>query len=449
MFRFPRISVTRPPSLRPRPSRSLRVGFVSFVLVAAAIAGPAASEAPAATRSISIVKPVAGATVSGTVRWKVSVRPRPLRVQFRVDGRLLRVDRTYPYVYRWDTRRVSNGRHRLSARAVWRVRTLSGAATTSLTAKRRVKVRNFPSSYYAGPAGTHNILPPRRTGAFLGIWDTGLAQAFDREETFGRRFDLLGAMYSAPRGGCYTTVPFSDGKPQAIVAHGAIPIVHYRPGFTLDEINAGQADSCFRDLGRRVRDFGHRVFLRIYHEFNGTWMVYSGCGSKFISAWRRTVSLVRGQGATNAVWIWNPGEGHRTCAFDSYPGDAWVDWVAVDGYNFARPDSWCGLTQGWCEFWQIFHHTPGVSLHDVYGPKKPFMIAETGSVEDPSMPGRKGQWFLNALASIKNDFPHLKAFMYSDFDTSASDGENWRLDTSQSSLEDFRTLARDPYFNTR
>jgi hypothetical protein len=44
---------------------------------------------------------------------------------------------------------------------------------------------------------------------------------------------------------------------------------------------------------------------------------------------------------------------------------------------------------------------------------------------------------------------HLKAFIYSDFDTSASGGPNWRLDTSQSSLDGFRTLARDPHFNTR
>jgi Glycosyl hydrolase family 26 len=305
----------------------------------------------------------------------------------------------------------------------------------------------YPTSYFSGPAGANNILPPTGRGAFLGLWDNVLTQAFDREAVFGRKLDLLGAMYNAPRGGCYNTVPFSDGKPQQIVKHGAIPIVHYRPGFTLDEINAGNADECFRDLGRRVHDFGYPVFLRIYHEFNGTWMPYSGCGDTFISAWRRTVSLVRAAGASNAVWVWNPAEGYRDCAFSSYPGDAWVDWVAVDGYN--RNTGWCGNTQGWCEFWQLFRFDPRVSLHEVYGPRKPFAVFETGSVEDAFKPGRKGQWHLNALASIKNEFPYLKAFVYSDFDTSSSGGPNWRLDTSQSSLDGFSTLARDPYFNTR
>lgn len=306
----------------------------------------------------------------------------------------------------------------------------------------------YPASYFSGPAGRSNILPSKARGALLGLWEKDMTQALDRETVFGRRLDLLGAMYNAPLGGCYNTVPFSDGKPQKIVQHGAIPIIHYRPGFTLDEINAGKADDCFRDLGRRVHDFGFPVFLRVYHEFNGTWMPYSGCGDKFISAWRRTVSLVRGAGASNATWVWNPSEKYRDCAFQSYPGDGWVDWVAVDGYN--RGTGWASSkTQCWCEFWQLFRDDPSVALHDAYGPRKPFAVFETGSVEDASQPGRKGQWHLNALASIKNAFPYLKALVYTDLDMSASGEPNWRLDTSQSSLDGFTTLARDPYFNTR
>jgi hypothetical protein len=151
---------------------------------------------------------------------------------------------------------------------------------------------------------------------------------------------------------------------------------------------------------RKLHRLGHRVFLRVYHEFNGTWMVYSGCGSEFISAWQRTVSLVRGEGATNGVWVWNPAERYQSCAFESYPGDGWVDWVAVDGYNRNDPTGWCSLYPGWCEFWEIFRHTPSLSLHDVYGPRKPFAVFETGTVEDPKTPGRKGQWHRDALASI-------------------------------------------------
>ena len=85
----------------------------------------------------------------------------------------------------------------------------------------------------------------------------------------------------------------------------------------------------------------------------------------------------------------------------------------------------------------------------MYGPRKPFAVFETCSLEGSSQPGRKGQWHLNALASIKQDLPYLKALVYTDLDLSSNGGPNWRLDTSQSSLEGFTTLARDPYFNTR
>jgi beta-mannanase len=322
----------------------------------------------------------------------------------------------------------------------------SSVATSAQTA---VVPSVYPASYFSGPAGGNNILPPTPKGAFLGLWEPDLTHAYERERVFGRKLDLMGAMYKAPLGGCYNgTPPFSDGIPLKIVQHGSIPIVHYKPGFALPEINAGKADDCFRDLGRRVHDFGYAVFLRIYHEFNGDWMPYSGCGDSFISAWRRTVSLVRGAGATNAVWVWNPAEKYRDCAFQSYPGDAWVDWVAVDGYN--RGTGWASpLTQCWCDFWQLFRDDPSVSLHDVYGPRKPFAVFETGSVEDALQPGRKGKWHQNALASIKQDLPYLKALVYTDLDMSASGGPNWRLDTSDSSLDGFTSLARDPHFNTR
>jgi hypothetical protein len=80
---------------------------------------------------------------------------------------------------------------------------------------------------------------------------------------------------------------------------------------------------------------------------------------------------------------------------------------------------------------------------------KPYMVAETGSVEDPLTPGRKAQWHRDARAAIKLRFPYLRGFLYFDVNMTLSQGVNWRLDTSQSSLEGFREMALDPHFNTR
>jgi hypothetical protein len=185
--------------------------------------------------------------------------------------------------------------------------------------------------------------------------------------------------------------------------------------------------------------------LRPYHEFNGDWMIYSGCGRSFIHAWRRTVSIFQRQGATNVAWVYPPAEGYRTCAEHSYPGDSWVDWVATSGYNHDRSTSWCGVHTGWCPFKDIFHFDPSISLHDYFGLHKPIMFTETGSVEDPSAPGRKGNWFRDLGSTMKNDLAYGRAVVFFDQSTSNYD---WRIDTSQSSLDGFRDLAQDPYFNT-
>ena len=79
--------------------------------------------------------------------------------------------------------------------------------------------------------------------------------------------------------------------------------------------------------------------------------------------------------------------------------------------------------------------------------RKPFVAEETGTVEDPANPARKGQWMTNMESSIKSDFPGLRMLLYFDADLTATDHTNWRIDTSSASLAGFKTLAQDPYFN--
>jgi beta-mannanase len=192
----------------------------------------------------------------------------------------------------------------------------------------------------------------------------------------------------------------------------------------------------------------------MYWEFNGSWFIWSGTGQRFIDAWRRTVSIFRAEGATNLVWVWSPDEGwYNRRMTPSYPGDRYVDWVASDGYNWNLRDAWCWRHPGWCWFHEIFHAEPirGESVERDFRRRKPYMVAETGSVEDPSVPGRKGTWFRKARDRIKANFPGLKAFVYFDQNPSAFEGCtcNWRIDTSRSSLQGFRALGRDLYFRTR
>jgi endoglucanase len=118
-----------------------------------------------------------------------------------------------------------------------------------------------------------------------------------------------------------------------------------------------------------------------------------------------------------------------------YPGDSYVDWTAISGFNFGttRP------TPAWRPF------------SDVYGPplaylktlKKPICIAEFASVEQG---GNKGAWIADAYKRIRA-VPQIKAVIYYDaLETGGPTTQDWRVGTSAGSLTAFESAIAPGYF---
>jgi hypothetical protein len=319
------------------------------------------------------------------------------------------------------------------------------------------------ASYFAGPAGNRNVVP--LGGAFIGLWRSGNGSLTEtqarndllsREAYFGRKVDIWASHYGTPKGSCYGTAPFATGSEAWNWGRGVYSFLSWSPGYTISAVNSGVADACFHDAAKRFKAFGHPVWFRLWHEFNGSWYLWSYDPSNaqaFINAWQRVVGIFKSEGATNAMFTWCPDEGYYNPNKrpSGYPGDAYVDWVCSDGYNWNRSNAWCTTHPGWCEFWEIFHHGGAAvpSVEQDFRGRKPYLVGETGSIEDTTTAGRKGQWMLNMRNRIKSDFSNLRALLYYDNDMTATQNVNWRLDTSQSSLEGFRALAQDAYFRTR
>jgi chitodextrinase len=332
---------------------------------------------------------------------------------------------------------------------------------------------SYPSSYFTGPLGTRNILPPKNPGVLLGLWPDGTAgsdssffpeqsHVVNRETFVGRKFDLVAVHYAAPSGACHygtagwtVDYPYRSGQERWIVDRGAIPVVNWTHGWTIDEVNQGMADACIRSVARDAAAFGSPHLLRIYHEFNGGYNRWSGSGETFISAWRRTVDLFRAEGATNVGFVWSVDQGHRSAGFASYPGDNYVDWVGVSAYNMNLEGAWCSPHDPgpWCTSlaYSISHDPVNYpSFYDVYSGRKPFGLFEWGSVEDPNVAGRKAKWFDDIRVEFPVKLPRVRAAVYFDVDTRPH-GElfDWRLSTSASSMNAFKTLALDPHYHTR
>jgi Bacterial Ig domain/Glycosyl hydrolase family 26 len=445
-----------------KPSIPLSATARSLLVLSAFVASLIAADAAAAARYVAIVSPPRGATVSRTVRWSATARPRPRRIEFRVDGRLVRIDRTAPYVYRWDTTRVRNGYHRLSVRAVRRVR----STTTSLTARRRVKVRNPKASFFTGPAGTNILLPPNgaypSNGAFIGItpggpgvtYEQSIQDTLDLESYIGRKFHIIQRM----SGGCSFPTPTAKD----MVSRGWIFMTSWQWHPYLRDVFNGSQDACITQYAQGAAAWGQPFFLRIWWEFNGDWHQSSyyepgvlATPEQHRDAWRYVVNKMKSAGLTKASFVWAPGEGHYGNGdFDeqlAYPGDAYVDWVGVDGYNFGRSFDWCGggpnpSYQGWCPLEYVLHDRlgPGQNIEEDFRGRKPYIVAETGSNE--GQPGQKGQWFIDGIAAIKANFPGMYGFVYFNINAESDGCCNWRVDTSQSSLDGFKVFATDPFW---
>ncbi|KAL3766421.1 hypothetical protein ACHAW5_008658 [Stephanodiscus triporus] len=87
-----------------------------------------------------------------------------------------------------------------------------------------------------------------------------------------------------------------------------------------------------------------RAYVRMAHEMNGNWYPWSGNSTEYVRMWRRVrgAFVARNLTASRVQWIWavNHEDVGGVAAESYYPGDAHVDWIGIDGYNW-------GSTQGW------------------------------------------------------------------------------------------------------
>ena len=234
------------------------------------------------------------------------------------------------------------------------------------------------------------------------------------------------------------------------LAAGRIPLVSWPSGSWPNGIDAtailsGSQDARIKFAADGLKALGKQVLLRFAYEMDhgpGSGR-YIGPPSVFIPAWRHVHDLFVSEGATNVKWVWcavshNFANG---TAQTYYPGDAYVDWIAADGFSF----------------WPVQQTTKGTwrSLQEIYTDfyawgatkAKPLMIASTGVQEDPGRPSRKAQWFQDATTTLKT-WPRLKALVYYNATITGINGKAYfYADSSPTSLTAYTKMGADPYLN--
>ena len=281
------------------------------------------------------------------------------------------------------------------------------------------------------PVMFHGVYPGGKTGEEDDITPADLTSY---EQTVGK---TSGWVYFSNN--WYRERAFPLSTAQWIRAAGSVPYIRLmlrdsaeqdqaNHKFTLRRILAGEFDEDLRRWARAARDFGTPVIAEYGTEVNGEWFpwngVWNGGGAtgaygdpnvpdgpeRFRDAYRRIIDIMRQEGASNIRWVfhannddwpqesWNRFENY-------YPGDDYIDWVAVSVYGAQTP-----LDDYWDEFRPLMD--AAYSRLVALAPSKPLIVAEFGVTLNNPL-GDQAAWAERALTDLTEPrWPRVMGFSW-------------------------------------
>lgn len=253
------------------------------------------------------------------------------------------------------------------------------------------------------------------------------------EQHAGKKVSLLHFGQPPPWRQAFTRSPFD-----MVTARGAVPYMTMSSeSVSLRDLANGAYDSSLIAWAQAAKAYGKPFLFRFNWEMNGTWYSWGSQArtdpGAYIAAWRHFHDIVRTQGATNVTWLWCPSAiwGTSTPLSSLYPGDAYVDWTGIDGYNFGTLPQ---KTDVWKTFSTVMKPTYDQLLS--LAPTKPILLGEVASTE---WGGSKSAWITDMLQTqLPLNFPKIRALAWFNWNIVQDGGTyDWQIESSASAQSAF------------
>jgi hypothetical protein len=418
--------------------------------------------------AVNVLVPTNGSTVSGGVPVEAapSSGTTAARVEFLLDGVLKATDSTAPYCMvgtgttcsSWDSTTVTNGTHTITAYGYDSAGNKSPASTVSFTVSNTTStvggiywgayIDGDPTyNYYYPGQGTYNSTCSALDSTVKKWCDAPWDQAtYDKFETnAGKKISILSYGQPSPR----KQSVFYGGTADIATKRGAIPLITIGTDdtsrtddvgdVTLADIANGAYDSYIISWADNVKAYGKPFFLRLNWEMNGTWFSWGRQAAQnpdnYKRMWQRFHDVAVSRGATNITWVWCPNLVFSTSTPLSslYPGDAYVDWTCIDGYNMGSSS---------VSFTSLYTNTYNQLM--TIAPSKPIMIGEISSRE---YSGAKASWISSTLNTELPKFPKIKAMVWFNWRIYENNVYNdWPIESSASANSAFKSAIASPYY---
>ncbi|MBI2120292.1 MAG: hypothetical protein HYT94_01555 [Parcubacteria group bacterium] len=200
-----------------------------------------------------------------------------------------------------------------------------------------------------------------------------------------------------------------------------------QPRFSYDAILRGDWDEYMRSFAADAKAYGAPVILIPFSEANGDWFPWSGTRNgntpeKAILAYRHVHDMFTN--AENVKFGWAPNndsfpERPENSIEKYYPGDTYVDYVGVNGFNFGDP---------WQTFDEMFR-APLALLATYNKPIYIFSFASAAGVNKPV-------WVTETFTKDIFKYPKVEGWIW----FNENKERDWRIDSEQETLTAFKAI---------
>ena len=236
--------------------------------------------------------------------------------------------------------------------------------------------------------------------------------------------------------------PINATQLEQAYATGAIPMIDWSCGDLDSHVVDGKDNAAITAAARAMAAIHIPLLLQWFPDPGS----YPGDSSKcigkagaagYVQAYRDIVRRFRLAGAGNVAFVWSVDTNDSPAATwkGYYPGSAFVDWIAADGYDRSPTPPTVGLVQNRFRAWYAAFSSSG----------KPLMISDTGAMtgQQPSVQPT----YLNLLGSVlPTAFPLIKAVVYQDGPGPGPQGAPYDYTLDQAGQSAFDSLSASPYF---
>lgn len=241
----------------------------------------------------------------------------------------------------------------------------------------------------------------------------------------------------------------NTGQMDTVASRDMIPMITWLPSgadpsdYTLAKILNGDHDAYIQSFAQAAANYNKPFFLRFAHEMNGNWYPWSpgnngNTAEQYVQVWRKIHDIFKQAGADNVLWSWTPnvlvGSNTPTPMADLYPGDDYVDWIGLDGYNWGNQPS----SDIWRSPEQVFQASYAVL--DKITPLKPMMISEIGSSEHG---GSKSEWITDIFTNSPTNYPRIMGILW----FNENKERDWRINSSANSQLAFSSAVQSLSWN--